>query len=92
MARQPSRYQELWDAIKQDFTLVKPEGVTIATHKSLHNRIIKAIQDRKLRDTGAKYVWAEEGKSKVELSWDKDTQVGTIRFILLKCNITDEDL
>lgn len=87
-----SMYQELWDEIKKDFALAKPEGVTIAAHKSRHSTIIKAIQTRKLKDTGAKFVWAEEGKGNIELSWDRNDIVGTIKFTLVKRNISEEDL
>lgn len=46
----PSMYADLWLAIKKDSELPHPKGVAIAAHPLLHRRIIRAVQNRKLKD------------------------------------------
>lgn len=91
MSRAPSRYQELWDQIKKDAELRVPEGITIAAHKNLHARIIKAIQIRKLKDTGYKFLLADSGRGNCKLVTREDKIVGTVKFNL-QFNLSDEDL
>ena len=52
----PSMYTDLWNLIKQDSELPHPKGVAIAAHPILHKRIIRAVQNRKLKDTAFQFI------------------------------------
>ena len=89
MNNTPSRYQKLWDAIKEDASSAKPKGVAIAAHIDLHSRIIKAIKARKLKDTGYKFLCDMEDKGFCKLEFLIE---GTKITFSLKFTTTAEDL
>lgn len=89
MTKTVSKYQELWNLIKQDSQSANPQGIAIAANPNRHHTIIKAVQKRKNIDDVFKFEMAEAGKGFCKLITEKSAHKVVFK---LKFSIGEGDL